>query len=79
MPEPSDAADLWDSVSNFRSLRNLGDDWNTSVDQRTLEVHLTTPDGRRSQGSFCSGRDIGTQATEFLNAEYERWITRQPH
>ena len=77
MAESFDVVSLKTAVSDFRSLHDLGCEWITSIDKRYLEVHIAAPDGWKSQGAFCAGIDLGSQATEFLNAEYDRWIVRR--
>jgi hypothetical protein len=67
---------LWTAVANFRALHQLNDQWKTWVENKALQVHMTTPDGWRCQASFCWKSDLDVQSTAFLNSEYERRIVR---
>ena|SRR5580704_298105 len=64
------------AITNFRALRELDSSWKMWVENKALQLHVTAPDGWKSQASFYADESLGEQATAFLNAEYERWIAR---
>jgi hypothetical protein len=81
MPDPIFSAKVRFAIDDFSSKHNLADDWEITVPNSTAnhraEIHVKMPDGWNGRFTVLDGRDVKQQVTDFLKAEYRRWLSRR--